>query len=202
MRRPAVAVVVDDLPIGTSLRSQLPFYRNDLSISTPQNAPPCSLTAVHRVGPQYAHGEEMKDWAGSAHPPPQTLASSAQIPLVSCAYRRLSNTGVLTPQGEPTGGTHIPGQRGRSNLESQRTSLALENPLSLLPQTQPTWSQRVDCSAWNMACLPGSEDIFGMLPFLCWSEGAGGGRPEMNQPGWVRKLQHEGHRNALMTGAC
>lgn len=171
MRRPAVAVVVDDLPIGTSLRSQLPFYRNDLSISTPQNAPPCSLTAVHRVGPQYTHGEEMKDWAGSAHPPPQTLASSAQIPLVSCAYRRLSNTGVLTPQGEPTGGTHIPGQRGRSNLESQRTSLALENPLSLLPQTQPIGPRELTVVPGTWLAYLGPRTYLGCCHFCAGQRG-------------------------------
>lgn len=84
-------------------------------------------------------------------------------------------------QGEPSGRTCIPVPGGISDLESQRASLAPEIPLSLLSQTQSTRSQKVDCSDWNVVCLPRSKGMFGMLPFLCWPEGAGVGRPEMNQ---------------------
>lgn len=41
-----------------------------------------------------------------------------------------------------------------------------------------------------MVHLLGSKGTFVVLPFLCWPEGNGDERPEMNQqqPGWVREL--------------
>lgn len=100
----------------------------------PSVHPHFSLTAVHTVGPQQTHEEQMKDWAGSAHDRTTNSCFFCTNPFSLLGVHETLNTGALMPRGEPTGGTCIPVPGGRSDLESQRTSLATENHCPCYPK--------------------------------------------------------------------
>ena len=72
-------------------------------------------------------------------------------------------------------------------------------PLSHHPGKPHPWAQKADHDPSKIVFSPGSKDWLSALVVLGWPDGAGDGRPEINQqqPWWVSELRHGGHRGAL-----